>query len=118
MSLTVLALTGIMHEATFKASAAETGISNVNVTLNEDIVVKFHTDATTGDGTKVVVSFNDKTTEITENTDGVFSFAGVTPQNLNDEMTVTMYAADGTTQIGETKILIQWVLRVMLIQMP
>ncbi len=104
LSLTVMAVMGFANTSAFKANAEATvGISNVNVTLNEDIVVKFHTDATAGDGTKVVVSFNDKTTEITENANGVFSFAGVTPQNLNDEMTVTMYAADGETQIGETK---------------
>ena len=79
------------------------GILGANVSLQSDIIIKFHTDATTGDGTKLSVDFNGKTTEITSNIDGVFAFSGVTPQSFNDEMTATLYAADGTTQIGESK---------------
>ena len=98
-----LAINCFANKSAFSVNATETGINGVNISLQEDIVVKFHTGSTTGDGTKLVVNFNGKTTEITENGSGVFSFAGVTPQNLNDEMTATLYASDGTTQIGEAR---------------
>lgn len=104
MSLTLLAVIGFGNKPTFTVDAAEEGISNVNITLSEDVVVNFHTNATMGDGTKVVVSFNGETKELVAHVDGVFSFSGVTPQHFNDEMTATMYKADGT-QIGAAKTL-------------
>ena len=90
------------NKTTIKAAAVQ-GMSEVTVSLQEDVVVKFYTDAKTNDGSKVSVQFNGKTEELTENINGVFSFAGVTPQHFNDQMTVTMYAPDGKTQIGDIK---------------
>ena len=99
LSTFALTLMGFASKSAF-ATDTEEGIRGINVALNEDIVVKYHTTATTGDGTKLVVNFNDADHEITVNIDGVFSFAGVTPQHLNDEMTATLYSSTGTV-IGE-----------------
>ena len=85
-------------------TVVKVGIKGKNVSLGEDIIVKFYTDSTTGDGSKLSVVFNGETFEITENKDGVFEFIGVTPQKLGDEMTATLYGADGT-QIGDAATL-------------
>ena len=85
-------------------TVVKVGIKGKNVSLGEDIIVKFYTDSTTGDGSKLSVAFNGETFEITENQDGVFEFIGVTPQKLGDEMTATLYGADGT-QIGDAATL-------------
>ena len=76
----------------------ETGITDVSVSLSEDIIVKFYTVG----GTKLNVEFNGENYEINESEDGVFSFLKVTPQNFNDEMTATLYDAKGV-QLGEVK---------------
>ncbi|MBQ8848770.1 MAG: hypothetical protein IJ011_00375 [Clostridia bacterium] len=90
-------------ETTASEEATEpTGITNVGVSLGEDIIVKFATSATTADGSKLTVVFNGETIELTQNVDGVFEFVGVTPQNLGDEMTATLTDADGA-QVGEAK---------------
>ena len=83
------------------------GIKDMDVSLGEDIMVRFYTDSTTDDGSKLVVAFDGKEYEITqsqyvENKGNAFMFIGVTPQKLGDEMTATLYGADGV-QIGETK---------------
>ena len=85
-------------------TVVKVGIKDKSVSLGENIIVKFHTDSTTGDGSKLSVSFNGETFEITENKDGVFEFIGVTPQKLGDEMTATLYGADGA-QIGDAATL-------------
>ena len=78
------------------------GITGVNISLSESIVVKFHTTAICDDGSKLEVTFKGKTYEITENEDGVFSFAYVTPQYMGEELVATMYDAKGA-KIGEEK---------------
>lgn len=86
-------------------TVVKVGIKGKDVSLGEDIRVRFYTDSTTDDGSKLVVKFNDEEYEITqsqyvENRGNAFIFVGVTPQKLGDEMTATLYDADGT-QIGD-----------------
>ena len=81
------------------------GIKKKGVSLGEDIIVKFYTDSTTGDGSKLVVKFNDEEYEVTESyyvedEGNAFDFVGVTPQKLGDEMTATLYNEAGA-QIGD-----------------
>lgn len=88
-------------------TVVKVGIKDMDVSLGEDIMVRFYTDSTTDDGSKLVVAFDGKEYEITqsqyvENKGNAFMFIGVTPQKLGDEMTATLYGADGV-QIGETK---------------
>ena len=67
--------------ASDEANENETvGITGVNISLSDSIVVKFHTTAITNDGSMLKVIFKGDTYEISENEDGVFSFAYVTPQ--------------------------------------
>ena len=100
--LLTVALLGAVAVLAFAEDSATGEIETVSVSLGEDIIVKFRTTAGTGDGSKVVVVFNGETTEITENVNGVFAYAGVTPQHFNDELTATLYNAEGT-QLGEAK---------------
>lgn len=88
-------------------TVVKVGIKDMDVSLGEDIMVRFYTDSTTDDDSKLVVAFDGKEYEITqsqyvENKGNAFMFIGVTPQKLGDEMTATLYGADGV-QIGETK---------------
>lgn len=100
--LLTVALLGAVAVLAFAEDSATGEIETVSVSLGEDIIVKFRTTAGTGDGSRVVVVFNGETTEITENVNGVFAYAGVTPQHFNDELTATLYNAEGT-QLGEAK---------------
>lgn len=63
----------------FSANATATGITGVNLSLSEDIVVKFHTDAAAGEDVKLVVNYDGVNTTLTSHENGVFSFRGVTP---------------------------------------
>ena len=101
MSLTVLAVMGFANKSAFTADAAETGITGMNVSLGEDITVKYYTDATTEDGSYLEVTFNGEPFKIEEHVDGTFSFKGVAPQHMNDEITATLKEADGNA-IGAT----------------
>ncbi|MBR7099454.1 MAG: hypothetical protein IKC59_08565 [Clostridia bacterium] len=88
---------------TDEAAAAETvtGITNVSVSLNEGIVVKFYTNA----GIKLAVEFNGQTTELTDDDgDFIYEFGGVTPQKMNDTITATLYDGNGET-VGDVKTL-------------
>lgn len=80
------------------ARAEATGIKGSQISLSEDIVVKYTTDATADE--YLSVQFKGKTTKITEHTDGVFEFKGVTPQLFNEVMTVGLYSASDVL-IGE-----------------
>ena len=77
-------------------------ITGVNISLSDSIVVKFHTTAITNDGSMLKVIFKGDTYEISENEDGVFSFAYVTPQYMGEELAVTPCDANGN-EIGEEK---------------
>ncbi|MBO5203267.1 MAG: hypothetical protein J6B72_01480 [Clostridia bacterium] len=77
-------------------------ITGVNISLSDSIVVKFHTTAITDDGSMLKVIFKGDTYEISENEDGVFSFAYVTPQYMGEELAVTLCDANGN-EIGEEK---------------
>ena len=107
--LSMLGAASIMcfAETTASEEATETpkttGITNVSVSLSEDIIVKFYTSATTADGSKLTIEYNGETYELTENEGGIFEFVGVTPQKLGEEMTATLTDADGA-QVGESKI--------------
>ncbi len=102
MSLTVLAIMGFASKSAFTADAATNGITDMNVSLGEDIVVKYYTDATADDCSYLEVVFNGETFKIEEHVDGVFAFNGVAPQQMGDVMEATLKASDGTA-IGETK---------------
>ena len=84
----------------FSVNATATGISGINISLDEDVVVKFHTDATDGEDVKLVVNFDGADTYLTEHDNGVFSFWGVTPQNFGKELSATLYDASGNV-VGE-----------------
>ena len=89
--------------ASDEANENETvGITGVNISLSESIVVKFHTTAITDDGSKLKVTFRGDTYEISENENGVFSFVYVTPQYMGEELVATMYDAKGA-KVGEEK---------------
>ena len=77
-------------------------ITNVSVSIGEDIIVKFYTNATTADGSKLTVEFDGNTVELTENEGGVFEFVGVTPQKLGVEMTATFTDAEGDAGVAKT----------------
>ncbi|MBR1891579.1 MAG: hypothetical protein IJ811_03680, partial [Clostridia bacterium] len=78
-----------------KAHADETNaVTGMNVSLGEDIIVKFHTTAVKGDGSYMKVSFNGNEYEMTTE-DGVFRFNGVAPQLLGKEYVATLYDAEG-----------------------
>ena len=100
-SIMCFAETTASEEAT--ETPTTTGITNVSVSLSEDIIVKFYTSATTADGSKLTIEYNGETYELTENEGGIFEFVGVTPQKLGEEMTATLTDADGA-QVGESKI--------------
>ena len=97
-AFTIVNATSVFAEET---EPTATGIAAVNVSLSEDIVVKLHTDAVAEDGNKVVVSYGGKNTELTTHVNGVFYFTDVTPQNLNDVLTATMYDANDA-QVGDS----------------
>lgn len=106
--LLVLAMMGAAAVGCFAetttASEEATGITGVNISVGEDITVKFHTTAETNDGSRLEISYNGVTYTLKENVEGEFSFVYVTPQRFNDEMTVTMYdSAEGGNQVGDTK---------------
>lgn len=84
------------------ANATATGITGINLSLEEDVVVKFHTDVAEGESAKLVVNFDGADTKITEHENGIFSFWGVTPQNFGKDITATLYDADGNA-LGETQ---------------
>ncbi len=102
MSLTVLAIMGFASKSAFTADAATNGVTDMSVSLGEDIVVKYYTDATPDDASYLEVVFNGETFKIEEHVDGVFAFNGVAPQQMGDVMEATLKASDGTA-IGETK---------------
>lgn len=93
------------EETETEASAG--GITGISVSLENDIIVNFKADAGTGDSSKVKVTFNEKEFEITQNTQGVFQFVNVTPQNLGDEIKAQMYNEDGTTAGKEVTFSVQ-----------
>ena len=98
----------VFAEDTTETSDTEAplGIKGINVSLGEDIVVKFYTSAQSDDGSYLTVNFNGVEENLTvfemSGDEGVFSYLGVTPQNLNDEISATMYNASNA-QVGETK---------------
>ena len=86
----------------FDTENNSSGITDVSISLSEDVVVKFHTGVNAFDGYKLRVGFNDITYEITNSENGVFSFTKVTPQYFHKEMTVALFDKNGT-QVGQSK---------------
>ena len=83
--------------STYNTNAATVGISKISMSLGEDIVVKFTTDAETDDGSYLEVVLNDKTTKIEKHINGVFAFKGISPQHMSNEFKATLKSANGTT---------------------
>lgn len=90
LALTLATLTGFASKkSVFAEGENGDAIKGINLSLNEDIVVKIHTRNVEGD--YLVVNFNGKDTEIVENENGIFAFNGVTPQYLTENMAITLF---------------------------
>ncbi|MBQ8331924.1 MAG: hypothetical protein IJX94_05455 [Clostridia bacterium] len=96
--VSMLASASVMCFASTTATQATEGITDVSISLSEDIVVKFYTNG----GAYLVVVINGKETVLETSEDGVFQFVGVTPRDLNDTMSATLYDANDEV-VGETK---------------
>ncbi|MBR1890952.1 MAG: hypothetical protein IJ811_00480, partial [Clostridia bacterium] len=70
-----------------------TKFTGTNVALDGGVIFNFHTDATTGDGSYVLVQFNDDQYALTENVGGTFKFYGIAPQQMGDTLTAELYTA-------------------------
>ena len=77
------------------ADGASAKITGVSVGLDGGIILKFHTDANDGDGSYLLVNFNDKTYRLEDSHGGVFSFDGVAPHQMGDKINADLYNAQG-----------------------
>ena len=97
--LLIIGLTSVICFAADDAPSSE-GITKVSLSLDESITVKLRTNLSDYEGSKIVIIFEGQKYELTKNYGGVFTFTGVTPQNMNGTITAKMYSKDGA-QIGD-----------------